>query len=200
MTMKNLIALITCLLALVSCNCRSSQSSYMATSDTIAVVDTIIPEVVHANVIDLGLSVLWADRNFNGEDSLDCGWYYTASEANALLVETWGEGWRVPTGKEMRELRLKCAWNHRTCVDKFRNHINGYIITGPSGKSIFLPSAGRLYFETIVEFGDGGHYITSSRNSDGDYIGYWWENDYRETDELKPVHTGSLRPVKDKSY
>lgn len=196
--MKHYIFALACLMALISCTSHNSRTASEKSTDTIAVVDTVIPEVVHANAIDLGLSVLWADRNFNGEDSLDCGWYYTASEANALLVETWGEGWRVPTGKEMRELRLRCKWNHRTCVDKFRNHINGYVITGPSGKNIFLPSAGRLYFETIIEFGDGGHYITSSRDSDGEPIGYWWESDYRETTELKPVYKGSLRPVMDK--
>lgn len=196
--MKHYIFTLACLMALISCTSHNSRTASEESTDTITVVDTVIPEVVHANAIDLGLSVLWADRNFNGEDSLDCGWYYSASEAKSLLPETWGEGWRVPTGKEMRELRLRCKWNHRTCVDKFRNHIDGYVVTGPNGNSIFVPSAGRLVVETLIEFGDGGCYITSSRNSDGEPIGYYWENDICETDELSLIDAGSLRPVMDR--
>lgn len=47
----------------------------------------------------------------------------------------WGGIWRMPTGDEMEELVDKCTWTWEA-----KNGINGYTVTGPNGKSIFLPT------------------------------------------------------------
>lgn len=44
-----------------------------------------------------------------------------------------GDGWRMPTKAELQELIDKCKW---TLYEK--EGIKGYIVTGPSGKSILL--------------------------------------------------------------
>lgn len=49
----------------------------------------------------------------------------------------WGNGWRTPTKQELTELKNRCtiAWTTQ-------NGVNGYIFTGPSGRSIFMPASG----------------------------------------------------------
>lgn len=56
---------------------------------------------------------------------------YDAATAN------WGGNWRMPTLDEMKELVNECEWK-RTYV----NGVNGRLVTGPNGNSIFLPTAG----------------------------------------------------------
>lgn len=45
----------------------------------------------------------------------------------------WGNGWRLPTEAELKELVEKCTWTEETY---------GYTVTGPNGNSIFLPACG----------------------------------------------------------
>lgn len=45
--------------------------------------------------------------------------------------------WRMPTYEEMNDLKNKCTWSWTT-----RNGVNGCLLTGPSGNSIFLPAGG----------------------------------------------------------
>ena len=49
----------------------------------------------------------------------------------------WGDKWRMPTKEECQELLDKCTWKEET-----RNGINGHIVTGPNGNSIFIPTTG----------------------------------------------------------
>lgn len=49
----------------------------------------------------------------------------------------WGTTWRIPTNAEMKELQDNCTWK---CTVSSGG--SGWKITGPSGKSIFLPFAG----------------------------------------------------------
>ena len=67
-----------------------------------------------------------------------------------------GGGWRTPTRKEWKELYEKCTWTWKT-----RNGVNGMQVTGPNGKSIFLP-AGGWYDSTISNRGTYGSYLTAS--------------------------------------
>lgn len=41
--------------------------------------------------------------------------------------------WRIPTKAEWEELKEKCKWSWTG---------SGYMVTGPNGRSIFLPAAG----------------------------------------------------------
>ena len=66
-------------------------------------------------------------------------------EDDAAYVN-WGSIWRMPSKEQLDELRNKCTW-----IWTQRNGVNGCMVTGPSGKSLFLPAAGDRYCEAIRE-------------------------------------------------
>lgn len=68
-----------------------------------------------------------------------------------------GKPWRMPTEKEFTELRYKSKWTWATVKD-----INGYIVTGPNGKSIFLPAAGWATTNLIFSLNTCGDYWCST--------------------------------------
>ncbi len=57
-------------------------------------------------------------------------------EDDAAYVK-WGSNWRTPTMEQLQELVAKCEWQWTR-----RNGVNGYLVTGRNGNSIFLPAAG----------------------------------------------------------
>ena len=59
------------------------------------------------------------------------GTSYDAAYAN------WGKNWRMPTENEAGELISKC-----TFTEQSQGGVDGYLVTGPNGASIFLPKAG----------------------------------------------------------
>lgn len=69
----------------------------------------------------------------------------------------WGSSWRVPTIVEMDELRHNCKWD---CTKI--SGISGWKVTGPNGKSIFLPFAGERKGNEINRKNEWGMYWTSS--------------------------------------
>lgn len=73
----------------------------------------------------------------------------------------WQAGWRMPTYEEMTELREKCKWEWT----KLRGH-EGYKVTGPNGKHIFLPAAGCHNHNGEYGFNTMGYYWTSTVSSD----------------------------------
>ena len=66
----------------------------------------------------------------------------------------WGSSWRMPTLAQLEELISECTWTWTT-----RNGVNGMLVTGPNGNSIFLPGAGAF---ADNEFGGDG------------LVGYYW--------------------------
>ena len=95
--------------------------------------------------VDLGLSVLWAERNLGAVKESDyghyCGW--KGNYGKWKLTDRGGHsriipiGWRLPTWDESLELLEHSQWTY-SLID---NHY-GAIATGPSGQSIFLPFGG----------------------------------------------------------
>lgn len=69
----------------------------------------------------------------------------------------WGGKWRMPTWQELNELRLYCTWTWTT-----QNSSTGYLVTAPSGASIFLPAAGYREETSIINRGNLGCYWSSS--------------------------------------
>lgn len=57
--------------------------------------------------------------------------------SNDAARQNWGSSWRMPTYSDFVELREKCIWRWTS-----RSGKNGYEVTGPNGKSIFLPASG----------------------------------------------------------
>lgn len=68
----------------------------------------------------------------------------------------WGSEWRMPTSNEFNELRDCCTWTWT-----MQKGVNGYKVTGPNGKNIFMPAAG-WHDETSL--------------SDAGYYGYYWSS------------------------
>ena len=79
---------------------------------------------------------------------------------NALLpeddaaVRTLAGSWRIPSQEQVDELVRRCSWSRQTV-----NDVQGYLGTGPNGKSIFFPDSG--YFEDDHFEPGGGFYWMS---------------------------------------
>lgn len=77
-------------------------------------------------------------------------------------VQLWGNGWRMPTFKEIQELMDNCTWILGTIGEQ-----KGYTVTGKNGKSIFLPLAGTKW-QTGMEFqNQRGFYWSSTLDNAG---------------------------------
>ncbi len=81
--------------------------------------------------------------------------------ADDAATANWGNGWRMPTEEEMKELCDKCTWTWTTL-----NGVNGQLVTGPNGISIFLPAADYRAGTSLVGAGYNGYFWSSSLTSD----------------------------------
>lgn len=71
----------------------------------------------------------------------------------------WDGSWRMPTADEIKELNDKCSWTWTTL-----NGVNGCMVTGPNGNSIFLPAAGYRSGSGLIHRGKGVRFWSSSLN------------------------------------
>lgn len=140
-----------------------------ATKDIESIVFTDadpLPLTQPSNVeaVDMGLSVRWANCNLGATRDTEIGAYFAwgetteksvydwstyfdadCTEADASICgspldaayQAWGDQWRLPSLAEMQELCDRCTW-----VWQEKNGVEGCLVTGPSGASIFLPAAG----------------------------------------------------------
>ena len=143
--------------------------------------------------VDLGLSVDWASCNLGASAPEQYGAYYSwgetatkpvfswntyrygnsdaltkynKSDGNRTLAPendaasaTWGGAWRMPTKAECAELLDKCTWTWSN-----RSGVNGYIVTGPSGNTIFLPASGQREGSEASDVGSWGCYWSATLN------------------------------------
>ena len=77
-----------------------------------------------------------------------------------VVRKVWGNGWRMPTLRDINELLSNCE----NSVDTV-NGVLGTKFTGPNGNSIFLPWAGTMY-KGVLEYPTRGYYWTSSLGND----------------------------------
>ena len=159
-------------------------------------------------MVDLGLSVKWANMNIGANQPSDYGNYYTWGEtepkdeysASTYLFRTnqnlgegmniagtdqdvahvkMGNAWRMPNYSEMKELIDSCTWV-RTSVD----NVSGYRVTsnrkGYTNKSIFLPSAGVVRGTNHDYQSVGGTYNTSLQGGNNSTYAWTlsWHYDY----------------------
>lgn len=153
-------------------------------------VDMRNHEIITGEAVDLGLSVKWANLNVGAMNPESYGNYYSFGEIEPKETYSWGNyfntnnekkssdnkinlapeddvahvkwggNWRIPTRAEQEELRKNCTW---TWTNK--NGVNGYIVIGPNGNSIFLPAAGFVNGSDLSDDGSFGEYWSSSLNT-----------------------------------
>lgn len=68
----------------------------------------------------------------------------------------WGNNWRLPTQKEIKELCEKCQWKWTSL-----NGIYGYEVKGQNGNSIFLPASGYYDGQKLEQAGIKGCYMAT---------------------------------------
>lgn len=171
--------------------------------------------------VDLGLSIIWANCNIGANNPEESGDYFAWGEItpkseyteencstyNVAIADfsgnpqydaaaaNWGNGWRMPTRWEQKELFNSCTWE---CITI--NNVVGMKATGPNGKSIFLPSAGYNEDGTPRMVGSYGYYWSSTPGDDFGYLAYglvikYDECEYSYRDWCYMGFT--VRPVKD---
>lgn len=135
--------------------------------------------------IDLGLSVRWAACNVGGSNPYDFGGHFAFGDVTAakftgqymnyptgniigtgydIAKQNMGEGWRMPSGEECRELVEKCSSQVYTW-----NGVQGRLVTGPNGNSIFLPFSG-----IATGLNDIRDYSGANNTPSCNYRSYYW--------------------------
>ena len=139
--------------------------------------------------VDLGLSVKWATVNIGATLPADYGNYYAWGETETkdeytednsvtygdssfgdisgdatydAATANWGSSWRMPTKTECQELVDDCTWTWTTQENSDGEEINGYLVEGTNGNSIFLPAAGARDGSSLDSAGTRGYYWSST--------------------------------------
>ena len=99
----------------------------------------------------------WNTENYGGnEPPLNI-----SGTALDIIAANWGDGWRMPTYSEAKELCEQCQW-----VLRNRNDIKWYEVIGPNDNSIIMPLAG-YYGDDLSDRFHAGPYYTN-------IMGYYW--------------------------
>ncbi len=136
----------------------------------------------------------WASGDVDAKTCLD-------KEDDAAYVQ-WGKKWRMPTSEELEELLTYSVVVDAIVQDKNGLDVRGLNVTGPSGKSIFLPAAGYKHGDySDTHAGEEGAYWTSTLDEAatlGQQLWYWWNHkDTRILGESYRWGGYSIRPVTD---
>lgn len=140
--------------------------------------------------VDLGLTsgLKWATMNIEANSIVGYGGYYAWGETDVkdaynwdnypygnsssctklgefsgsstydVARVKWGGSWRMPTIDEFKELRTNCTWVWTTICG-----INGDLVTGPNGNTIFLPAGGEKEYSSHYDKETVGYYWTTSQ-------------------------------------
>lgn len=68
-----------------------------------------------------------------------------------------GGTWRMPTMAEQDELRKECVWTWTA-----KNGVNGYLVKGKNGNSIFFPTSGGMNGNILYDAGEDGEVWSST--------------------------------------
>lgn len=161
-------------------------------------------DVVETGVVDLGLSVNWAACNLSddyglAENCADFGTRFTWSTYSIAyppasisgteadnVINLLGEGWRTPTKAEWDELRNKCYITYTSFRGK-----GGIKVTGPSNKTMFIPSTSDYYWTGSYDLDHGQGYCF-------DIDSYWSSCNYIFSTSAPIGNSYYIRPVCDK--
>jgi len=114
-----------------------------------------------------------------------------------IATAKWGQGWRMPSKEDWKELIEKCKWTKEKAF-----HVYGYRVEGPNGNSIFLPNTGLRFGETISNT-DAGYYWTSEMAQDNrECACYYYFDGEKHNDIVSTrnyVYSGrAVRPIHNK--
>lgn len=144
-----------------------------------------------ADAVDLGLSVKWASCDFGTMSPYEAGPLFLFSDERITGTGTktltplqdrateWGSKWSTPTQTQWRELMENC-----TITETTQEGVNGYLITGKTGNSIFLSQdiywTSNYYYNSLTYSHKAYYYRISSDN----FLSY----DLDEKASLRPVY------------
>ena len=116
----------------IGANKPEEYGDYFAWGETKPKDTYSITNYKHANPADSTLTKYCFNPEYGKVDSL-----LLLDECDDAATANWGKGWRMPTFSEWLELVSQCEWKWTE-----QNGVNGYLVTGLTGNSIFLPAAG----------------------------------------------------------
>ena len=76
-------------------------------------------------------------------------------------------GGRMPSLAQIQELCYFCSWQWTT-----RNGVNGSLVTGPNGNTMFLPAAGNRWADVLEDAGSAGYYWSRTLYSSNSFCAY----------------------------
>lgn len=185
---------------------RTYYRAFVCSNGTYYYGDTLKVDAV--GLVDLGLSVLWANVDIGAASSDNHGdfyrWgatkpflgdnsnYYTGNKnitplsGHDTATELWGASWRMPTVEEFRELVDNC-----TVVEETINGVKGRRYTSTkenyTNRSIFLPTSG--YFQ----------YNSTYRSAVNSENSRWTSNNYDGSNAYR-LKLGTTSETANKSY
>lgn len=146
--------------------------------------------------VDLGLSVKWADRNVGADSPTETGCFYAWGEINEKSNYSWSDNlntdddiidsdtdaahtywkqrWTMPSDNDIAELVNRCVWTWAKVEG-----VLGFVVTGPSGNSIFMPAGGMRSVNDKIGRDEQGNYWSGSRYETRNDCAYALEFDYR---------------------
>lgn len=184
------------------------------------------PDGNHPHMIDLGLpsGTKWACCNVGASKPEEYGGYYAWGEIEEkdyysfenyrfgygtktkynetdrkrvldpeddVATVKFGLGRHTPSLDDMTELGNNCTWTSTTV-----NGINGNLVKGPNGNTIFLPAAGTRWEERLNVANSRLTYWTNELSSDFDYAYHYWSWDNSPNMSTASRAFGySVRPV-----
>ena len=91
----------------------------------------------------------------------------TLESEDDAATANWGNGWRMPTQEEFKELL-----DNTTVTWTTQNGVNGRLFTATNGNSLFLPAAGYYKESNLNKVGNQGRYWSSTLYTENNY--YAW--------------------------
>ena len=132
-------------------------STYWWMRDGKSRLEYIIKYQMEDDINRYEVDALWFDAT--GE-FLGDGDSKLSKEDDAASVN-WGGKWRMPTADEVDELGRQCEWTWKMTGEYAAGAPAGFVVTGPSGNSIFLPAVGFMDGEEVSLSVQYGYYWTS---------------------------------------
>ena len=112
--------------------------------------------------------------------------YGTVDNKTILDVEDdaafvcWGPSWRLPSKEQIEELINSCSWTWSQ-----RNGVEGQLVIGPNGNTIFLPAAGYHLDSSLNVANSFGNYWSRTLGTGSSMLSYmmsfYSEDEYRDS-------------------